>query len=337
MTASEGSGAWADTLIIGAGLAGLALARELAQSGEQVVVLDKSRRVSGRSSTRLTGQARLDHGARFFTVRAERTRAWVGGALAAGWLAEWTRHVPVWEAGKLSAETGEGHPRYVPPEGMSVIGRELARDLKVMMQTRVDAVRRQDGLWHASCQDGRVFTARRLVLNLPAPQIVPLIAGTGVDPAPFRAVQFDPCWAVGALLEIDLPGAGWPALRLKNHPVLDWVAREHTKRPPGEAPSLMLQARADWSREHLQDDPATVTSALLDAAREVVGPLSAVESFAHRWLYATPTARYPQPYGWDASQELGWCGDWCTPDPHGPRVEAALLSGWGLADELTRN
>jgi renalase len=322
-----------DTLVVGAGLAGLALARELAQAGRQVMVLDKSRGVSGRSSTRLSGAAHLDHGARFFTVRNPRTQAWVNSALEAGWLAEWTRSVPGWEAGTITGERGGGHPRYVPPGGMNMIGKELARGLKVQTQTQVVYLRRQDGLWQVGTQDGRVFTALQLVLNLPAPQIAPLLAGTSVDPAPFQAVQFDPCWAVGALLQADLE-ADWPALRLKNHPALDWVAREHTKRPPGEPPSLMLHARADWSREHLQDAPEAVIAALLDAAREVVGPFEPGESFAQRWLYATPTVRYEQPYGWRPEHALGWCGDWCSPDPHGPRVEAALLSGWGLADVL---
>ncbi|WP_293910842.1 NAD(P)-binding protein [Deinococcus sp.] len=355
----------ADTLIVGAGLAGLALARELAAheqsgAGQGVLLLDKSRGVSGRSSTRRSihrsgthwsNEALLDHGARFFTARAGRTRTWVQGALEEGWLAEWTRSVPVWEAGQVSGEPGRGHPRYVPPGGMNVIGRELGRDLSVLTQTQAVSVRRQGDVWQVGAQDGRVFTARRLVLNLPPPQIVPLLEGAGLaesevaeseeagagsrlDLEALRAVQFDPCWAVGAVLNADLSGAEWPALRLNNHPSLDWLAREHTKRPPGQTPTLMLHARADWSRGHLQDTPAEVTAALLEAAREVAGPFTVESSFAHRWLYATPTVRYEHSFGWHSELALGWCGDWCVPDPHGPRVEAALLSGWELADRL---
>ena len=335
MTTSE-----QEILIVGAGLAGLALARELKRAGRRVTVLDKARGVSGRSSTRRlelgmeqTGEARLDHGARFFTARAEQTKALVQEGLEAGWLAEWTRSIPKWEAGTVTQEGG-GHPRYVPPAGMNTLGRELARDLNVRTEAQVTGLTRADGLWRAECHDGRTFTAETVVLNIPAPQIVPLLAGTGVDVSPFQAVQIAPCWSVGAVLNADIQGADWPALRVQEHPALEWIAREHTKRPPAHPPAVMLHARADWTQAHVQDSKEDVQAALLDMAREIVGGLDVAQSFAHRWLYATPTARFPDAHGWLPELKLGWCGDWCTPDGSGPRVEAALMSGWGLAERI---
>ncbi|GGR18782.1 NAD(P)/FAD-dependent oxidoreductase [Deinococcus ruber] len=327
------------TLIVGAGLAGLALARELTRAGERVTVLDKSNGVSGRSSTRridtqTAGQpARLDHGARFFTARHPRTLTLVQEGLEAGWLAEWTRRIPSWSAGQISDEP-DGHPRYVPPAGMSVLGKELARQVVVETAAQVTRLQQREGGWLAECQDGRQFTADRVVLNLPAPQILPLLEGTDIHTAPLRDVAFVPCWAVGALLTHDLDAASWPALRVQEHPALEWVAREHTKRPPGHPPALTLHASAEWSKTHLQDERDAVLEALLAAAREVVGPFEVSGAFAHRWLYATPTQRFPGAYSWLPEAGLGWCGDWCTPDPHGPRVEAALLSGWQLSDAL---
>lgn len=357
MTRADGG-----TLIIGAGLAGLALGCELARGGERVTVLDKGRGVSGRSSTRRLDpsgpagrEARLDHGARFFTARQERTLAWVSAGLEAGWLAEWTRSIPQWRAGTVIQE-GDGHPRYVPPAGMNTLGRVLAAELEelggeVRTAVRVTGLRREEG-WLALAEDGpgagdpteggTEVRASRLVLNLPAPQALPLLSGTDIDPAPLAAVEFDPCWAVGALLDHDLSGAQgtaqgakqWPALRLDGHPSLDWICREHTKRGPGHPPALMLHARADWSRAHLSDPPESVQEALLEDARGVVGNFAARQPFALRWLYATPTVRFPESCGWLPEAGLGWCGDWCTPDPHGPRVEAALLSGWELAGRM---
>ena len=326
----------AEVLVIGAGLAGLALSRDLAQAGRRVRVLDKSRGVSGRSSTRRlesgAGEARLDHGARYFTARSERTAAWAQSGLAAGWLSEWTRSVPSWEAGQVSQEGG-GHPRYVPPNGMNMLGRELASGLEVKTQAEVTALGRESGVWQARCRDGRMFTAATLILNLPPPQIIPLLKEIDIDLAPLHSVQFDPCWAVGAVLESDI-AADWPALRLTGHPLLDWIAREHTKRPPGSPPMLMLHAGADWTRAHLEDDREQVSAAVLDAAREIVGDMNAAQRFAHRWRYAAPTVRYPQASGWLPDINLGWCGDWCQSDSHGSRVEAALLSGWHLAARL---
>ena len=47
-------------------------ARELAEAGVEVTVLDKGESVGGRMATRRIGEAVFDHGAQFFTVRGER-------------------------------------------------------------------------------------------------------------------------------------------------------------------------------------------------------------------------------------------------------------------------
>ena len=133
------------------------------------------------------------------------------------------------------------------------------------------------------------------------------------------------------MLEADV-SADWPALNVKDHPALEWIAREHTKRPG--PPALMLHARADWSEQHLEDSPQQVQAALIAAARDIVGDFGVGESFAHRWRYATPDQRFPEACGWLPECRLGWCGDWCESDGHGPRVEAALLSGWALAQRV---
>ena len=56
-------------VVIGAGLAGLMAAQQLQNNGHEVVVLDKGKSPGGRLATRRIGDATLDHGAQFFTVR----------------------------------------------------------------------------------------------------------------------------------------------------------------------------------------------------------------------------------------------------------------------------
>lgn len=50
-------------VVVGAGIAGLMCARELAATGVDVVVVDKGRGVGGRMATRRFGGAVFDHGA----------------------------------------------------------------------------------------------------------------------------------------------------------------------------------------------------------------------------------------------------------------------------------
>lgn len=341
-----------DVLIVGAGLAGLALAHDLQGRGRGVRVLDKSRGVSGRAGTRRTpppeaggAEARLDHGARYFTARHPRTVALAESGVGAGWNRAWTRGFATWESGRVTPPPQDGHPRYAPPLGMSTLGRELARGLDVQTGLEVSSVERLPGGWRVHSRDGVAGEAARLVLNVPAPQALALLEPLLLDAAAgleelntaaeqLRRVEYAPCWAAGVVLKTDI-GAGWPALALKNHSVLDWIAREHTKRAPGHPPALTLQASADWSRAHLERRPDEVLPRLLAAAADVLGEeLRIAHAFAHRWRYATPVLRAPGPCFWDVGTGLGLCGDGFTPDDHGPRVEAALLSGWALAARM---
>jgi len=57
-------------IVVGAGLSGLTAARHIAAGGHDVTVLDKGRSSGGRCATRRIGDAVLDHGAQFFTVRS---------------------------------------------------------------------------------------------------------------------------------------------------------------------------------------------------------------------------------------------------------------------------
>jgi predicted NAD/FAD-dependent oxidoreductase len=58
--------------VIGAGIAGLACAKELQLHGISVDVFEKSRGPSGRMSTRRTQDWSADHGAQYFTARNPR-------------------------------------------------------------------------------------------------------------------------------------------------------------------------------------------------------------------------------------------------------------------------
>jgi len=57
------------TAVIGAGMAGIALARTLMQAGHRVSVFEKSHGAGGRMATRNTPYGNFDHGVQYFTIR----------------------------------------------------------------------------------------------------------------------------------------------------------------------------------------------------------------------------------------------------------------------------
>ena len=58
--------------VVGAGLSGLLVARALQARGGKVVVLEKSRGLGGRLTTKRVGEAVFDTGAQYFTAKSER-------------------------------------------------------------------------------------------------------------------------------------------------------------------------------------------------------------------------------------------------------------------------
>jgi renalase len=55
--------------VIGAGFAGLTAARELANAGLAVTIIEKSAGLGGRMATRHTSSLAFDHGAQYFAAR----------------------------------------------------------------------------------------------------------------------------------------------------------------------------------------------------------------------------------------------------------------------------
>ncbi|WP_041231508.1 NAD(P)/FAD-dependent oxidoreductase [Deinococcus peraridilitoris] len=318
-----------DVIVVGAGLGGLACARDLARSGRRVLVLDKSRGVSGRAATRRREGVRIDHGAQYFTARSERLQRLVDSWQREGWLRIWTYGFPLWERGQVTARP-EGHPRFAPLNGMSALGHHLARDLEVLSEVTVSSLARLEGGWKVYAQDGSAFQAASLVLNLPAPQLSALVTDLSLGAAgeQLDRVRFDPTWTLLVELQRDLP-VDWPAVELR-HEVLSWLSRDHTKRASGALPTLVAHASGSWSRAHLEEAREEVEVALLAAVQEVTGEIGVRRVQGHRWRYATPTVPFGHPFHWDPGLQLGWCGDWCG----GARVEGALESGWGLAQAL---
>jgi renalase len=308
--------------VIGAGIAGLAAAGRLQKAGCQVVVFDKSRGVGGRMATRREEAFSFDHGAQYFTAH---------GPVFAAQVEAWERAVIVahWPPQGLS---GRAEGCWVGVPGMTAPCRSLAEGLLIVTGSAVRGISREDGAWRLASEQGTVSAAgldrfEAVVLAIPAPQAVPLIAASGAALPGAEQAAYAPCWAL--MLAGDPDFADLPAAFSPEDGAIAWVARNGTKpgRPPGEE-TVVVHATPDWSRAHLEDAPEAV-AALLQQRLAACTRRSIEPSFAraHRWRYALVERALGQPCLWNAEAGLGACGDWCI----GARVEAAFDSGTALA------
>ena len=315
--------------IIGAGLAGLTLARELVQAGLSVQVFDKGRVPAGRMSTRERDGGTFDHGAQYFTAREPDFQREVEAWVARGLAAEWRGRFGTLTRGSVVPKH-DGPARYVGVPGMSAVARALASGLDVRSGVKVARARREQTGWALTAETGEALGHfERVAVAVPAPQAALLLEDTPELAARAAAVVMEPCWA--AMVRFEAPVAlPLDGVFVHDSP-LTWAARDSAK--PGRAPGehWVLHASPVFSREHLETLPGDMAPRLVEAfARALGGALPPGEAVAHRWRYAQAEPPLSEGALWDAARGVGVCGDWCA----GSRVEGAFLSGRALAHRL---
>ncbi len=330
----------ADSVIIGAGLCGLMAAGRLLDSGAGVTLLDKGRSVGGRMATRRIGAGLADHGAQFFSVRADRFAAYAAAWRTQNLIFVWSNG---WSDGSVDAVPGsEGHPRYAVRGGMNALPKQLAADLAargahIETGVRVTRVMHDHTGWLAEADDGRAWRGRSLVLTPPVPQSLALLDAGGVtlaetERAALDAVAYAPCLC--AICRID--GSAWlPAPGAVQRPQSDiaWIADNQRKGISPHAAVLTLHGSPAWSAAHYNDADDMLRERFLAALREWSGGDEKLRELQiKRWRYALPTHLFPATHLRAAGLPPLYFGG----DGFGsPRVEGAILSGLTLGDLLS--
>jgi renalase len=220
-------------VVVGAGIAGVACAVELARAGVPVRVAERSADVGGRMGGAVVVGRPVDLGAAYFTVRdpgfAEVVERW----RVAGLARPWTSELAV--LGDGTRGRAPGPQRWAAPGGLGGLVAELAAGLAV--ETGRDVRRVGPG----PTVDGE--PADGVVLAMPDPQARSLLDPACPAAAPTAGREWRPVIAVAA---------GWaarewaelPAAFVNDHPVLTLVADDGARRGDG-APVLVAHTTAE--------------------------------------------------------------------------------------------
>ena len=336
--------------VIGAGIAGLAAARTLAQAGQAVEVFEAQDGVGGRLAGEESRYGSFDPGAQYFTVRDERLQQALDatGAPCRRWSANAVRVLDA--TGRVveaALPTRESHWVASPHMGAlaahwaAPLGDALHRGTAV---AAIEADTLEPARWQLRTQGAADASAVHagfdaVLLAVPPGAARRLLEG----PAPalhaqLAHVAIAPCWS----LQIAFPQASQPGLphlgpqwncARSTHHRIAWVARESSKPGRGSIERWTVQASAGWSREHLGDEPARIQAKLLRAFAEITG-IRATPAWAQARLWTEAKTETPlgRSHLWDAKAGLGVAGDWCI----GHRVEDAFVSGLELALSVQR-
>ncbi len=320
----DATGSDSTVAVVGAGFSGLVAATRLAASGRSVRVIDKGRSVGGRLATRRIGDATIDHGAQFFTVRSTRFAGFVEEAVAAGVVYEWCR----------GFGESDGHPRYATTGGMNRLAKWLATDLAITVDTPIESITNADRRWLLHHPGGHM-AAGAVVLTAPMPQALALLdAGSVALAASVRArmaaISYQP--TIGLLILLDGPSAvPHPGGAQQPEGPFGFVA-DNAAKGISSGVGLTLHLTHELSLHRWNDDQDTVLAEMLEAARPWIGTARVVEAQLKRWRYAQPVDPLSQ---WIEATEVAgaplvFAGDAFA----GSKLEGAFLSGVAAADHL---
>ncbi len=307
-------------LIIGAGIAGLSAAQRLAAANIPAIVLDKGRGLGGRMATRRVGEAVFDHGAQFFSAKTPDFQEFVSGAVVQGTVKEW------WPA-----ITDTKHLRWVGTSGMNAVPKLLAEKCTVLNGKTLVKIEENGDTWQVITDDSATYAASALIVTIPAPQALELLARSGLHlpENPLHQIAYHPCLAL--LATLDSPSSIPPPGGLQlNHPIISWLA-DNQQKGISKLPSVTLHASPDFSRQHIDGDLLAAGQLMLEAVSEYLQPASVVDWQMHRWRYSLAYERYPAPFfNAQTTVPLLFGGDGFGIG----NVEGAYLSGLAMAEEL---
>jgi renalase len=292
--------------VVGAGIAGLACARTLADSGVPVAVRERTGSVGGRlARASVPGlQRRVEWGAAYLTGYGQAVEPLVDAWLGRGLLREWTDTFAIAGPEGFTGST-TGPMRYRAPHGLRSLARDLASGLDIGFGTAVSEV------------------APGTVLAMPRPQaavLAPSIPHIGEQP-----------WEAVTVTIAGFEHRAWPdfdAAFVNGSDDLALIVDDGARAGDG-APVLVLY---EPGRPSTWPDPAPpTTGAAVTAARRILGLGSPFWTRTRTWRLAQPALWEDRAFGYDAEHRIGAVGDgWAGR----PRIGAAVTSGIAMAEHL---
>ncbi|MEZ4955893.1 MAG: FAD-dependent oxidoreductase [Saprospiraceae bacterium] len=308
------------TIIIGAGMSGMAAANTLANANVPTLVLDKGRGISGRMATRRWEEATFDHGAQFFSARTPAFQAFVEKGKQLETVQEWWPSI-----------ADNQHPRWIGSSGMNTVPKMLVDDVPILKNKKVIKIKEKENGWEVLTEDEDDFQAKSLLITIPAPQAIQLLENSGIalSGSPLPQIAYHPCLVV--LAKLDRPsGIPAPGGLQTNGSVISWIA-DNFQKGISKTPCVTIHASPEFSTQHLDGDLQSAGELILEVAKLLVAPAHVQDWQIHRWRYSLCYQRHVEPF---------WRADMRAPllfggDGFGMgNVEGAFVSGVAMAKEI---
>ena len=339
-----------DVVVIGAGVSGLALARELQAHGRSPIVLERSRGVGGRCATRRIDGQPVDHGIACIHGRSRRFLAELDRVSDIALVPQWPS-LTVGDGTPCRPEAFETRDRRVAfGAGVNRFAKHLAAGLNIRTEAEVTTLRLLDpgstarSAWELTMATGDIVRCEHVALTMPAPAVAALLRQMAPPPQAIAGVlplidlvRTLPCLTVIARYPDGTASPSWQASFPRTSPVLQTIFHDSSKRECGSRLTLVIQARAAFSRAHLKEPVESWTRAMIESAAALHGDWIAAPDLvqSHSWSRARVNAgselTRPLTVTLGDGALLGIAGDGFHA---AGGIEGAYLSGIALAERF---
>ena len=326
-----------DVAIVGAGISGLICARQLHQAGYRVIMVEKSRGLGGRVTTRRLEDTCADRGLSYLIPAGELTASFVELLKSHNIVTVWTDTIHEFRAG-FGLKAVKGAPLYIAPNGMSAIARFLAKDLEIQPSKRVVSLNLNKDCWHLQVENSDAeIVAKAVVVAIPAPQALnllkPIAAPEVLDS--LRKVEFSACISVIAGYSSTMSLPPWQTVTVMDDDTIAWIGLDSSKRPGKRSPVFVFHSAAKFAQTYIDtEDLQPIGQQLLNKAAKLLPELAHPNWLqVDRWRYAFSTIPLADNcLNIDMPQPIVCCGDWCG----GVNLEGAMRSGLAAAAQINQ-
>ena len=312
--------------IIGAGIAGLRCAQILQLHGINVSIFEKSKRPSGRISTKFMDDWYCDHGAQYFTAKTliflKEIDIWKQNKI----IDIWNPKIYVYENDIFENKSSPIN-RYVGVPSMSEIGKFMAKNLNIHYSKLINKIEKKSEGWILHFNESKTCDSFNwVIMAIPAPQAYPLIKNYTYEIEPLMVqANMKGCWTMMIKFN-NSQNINYDAAFINQGPI-SWLANNKSKPNRENFDIWTINTNSNWSQKNINLKPFFVKKKIIKSLKEFGFTFENYDYKIHRWLYALSNKKVLKGSILNESKKIGICGDWLN----GGRVEGAWLSGNELA------
>ena len=212
--------------IIGAGLAGLSLAKELKDLAE-VTVFDENPQIGGRLRVLKLDAYDCDSASQYFTARKPVFKKFIKPMLQNNEIIQWKPRVMTIGDSKKAYKREWFEPHYRALPNINSLLNPLKEGLDIRCNTKIDSIT-YDTRWTISCKNQNFpENFDYLILAIPPPLSLKMIPQNCSFISDLQAIEMKPMFGLCLLFDED-PKLKYQAAKIK-HSVIDWMYIESSK------------------------------------------------------------------------------------------------------------